>query len=1247
MFIKSITLEGFKSYAQNTVIDLFDRQFNAITGLNGSGKSNILDAVCFVMGISSLNHMRASNLQELIYKVGKAGINKASVSITFDNTDKKTSPIGYQDYDTLIITRTIYQSKSKYYINGYSETQEKVKNLFMSVRLNINNPHFLIMQGKVTKVVNMKPVEILGLLEETSGTSIYESKKDSSIKLIKKKENKLEEIQKLISENITPSLEKLRKEKQDFFTWKTKDTEFQELNKYLTAYEYYTTNVNLNSKGSERENYENLRTKEQLDLNKVVHELMYIETEIKKLEINVDSDSDKNIQDLDIQVKKLKIEVKNLEVQKKNTNKYIENSNKEIIKNNMNSNKTNMNIQKLEAEVLNMDSNHEIYEKDLENNNERLKELERNLENVGKESASNIKDSAFNLNKMIQDNMTTINKTEQENKNKESQIKLLDEEMNSKSKEITALKSNNLKDAGKKKNEIEKNMNKIQRDMENLNIDSKEVKELEAKLKFDHNDISELYNKMNYAIQSSNTKNNYIKYTTDFRDPESSFDRSKIKGRVIKLFQVEDSKYIKALEGAAMWKLFNIVVDSNDTSKALLNNRCLDGSNTFIPMNKIDPPFIHNNLKEKVKQYGQDAQFAIDLVKFDEKYRTTMRYVFGNVVICSNAKICKEIAYNNDKTRQAKCITLEGDEFDNGTMKGGASGFNAIFGTISKARDLFIIESQLESKKKETRDTEQKFKIAREKLFSLTSLREKLKTLEIALDLNSEEKILVKIQQLEADIQSNKDSITMNNKRKTDNNSMIVNLNKEIKKLKEEEKELVQINSNKNDVKSAKEMFNKKIKERITKIKECTDKIKGNTKDTNKLKNQIKEKQNDLVSIQDNINEEQKSIGENNKKIEEIEFTTIQTIQNKETKEIKLMKMKMEFSKNQEAIEKLNEEHSRKNKSREEHDYRLKKLEKQLEQRENDLKEGVKKLEVMDKEHTWIHSEKEFFNQKGTFFDFENLTEENSSRNNKNHDSNNDLDSLQNKVEKLREECKSLKRKVNLKADAIAVDLENQYTELMKRKDILTNDKYLIEKTIADLDIKRKEALEEIYEVVNKNLNSIYSTLLPGAQAKLNRVDTESLMKGLELKVGFNNTWKKSLSELSGGQRSLLALSLILSLLLYKPAPLYILDEIDAALDLSHTSNLGVMIKEHFPQSQFIIVSLKDGMFNNANVLYSVTYVEGSSKVSRTVFNMSKNIGNQLVKKVDNKKMIGVGGKSDDNNNNSNKENECNRMSNN
>lgn len=178
---------------------------------------------------------------------------------------------------------------------------------------------------------------------------------------------------------------------------------------------------------------------------------------------------------------------------------------------------------------------------------------------------------------------------------------------------------------------------------------------------------------------------------------------------------------------------------------------------------------------------------------------------------------------------------------------------------------------------------------------------------------------------------------------------------------------------------------------------------------------------------------------------------------------------------------------------------------------------------------------------------------------------------------------------------------EDEYNDLISKKNIIENDKTKIKMVIEELDEKKKETLKVTWAKVNSDFGSIFSTLLPGTMAKLEPPEGCSFLDGLEVRVAFGSVWKQSLSELSGGQRSLLALSLILALLLFKPAPLYILDEVDAALDLSHTQNIGRMIKSHFPHSQFIVVSLKEGMFNNANVLFRTKFVDGVSTVQRTV----------------------------------------------
>jgi len=120
---------------------------------------------------------------------------------------------------------------------------------------------------------------------------------------------------------------------------------------------------------------------------------------------------------------------------------------------------------------------------------------------------------------------------------------------------------------------------------------------------------------------------------------------------------------------------------------------------------------------------------------------------------------------------------------------------------------------------------------------------------------------------------------------------------------------------------------------------------------------------------------------------------------------------------------------------------------------------------------------------------------------------------------------------------------------------------------------------------------------LPGNFAKLEPPEGKDVTDGLEVKVCLGKVWKQSLTELSGGQRSLIALALIMSLLQFKPAPMYILDEVDAALDLSHTQNIGRLIKTRFKGSQFIVVSLKEGMFTNANRIYRTRFVDGTSSV--------------------------------------------------
>jgi structural maintenance of chromosome 2 len=237
------------------------------------------------------------------------------------------------------------------------------------------------------------------------------------------------------------------------------------------------------------------------------------------------------------------------------------------------------------------------------------------------------------------------------------------------------------------------------------------------------------------------------------------------------------------------------------------------------------------------------------------------------------------------------------------------------------------------------------------------------------------------------------------------------------------------------------------------------------------------------------------------------------------------------------------------------------------------------------KNHTWIESEKSAFGVEGGDYDFKAT----------------DPTEMSRELKSLKSEQDELSKKINKKVMGMIEKAEGEYTELLRKRKVVENDKKKIHSVIDELDVKKKAELQRTWKKVNKDFGSIFSTLLPGASAKLEPPEGMEAWEGLEVKVAFGDVWKESLSELSGGQRSLLALSLILSLLLFKPAPMYILDEVDAALDLSHTQNIGNMLRNHFSQSQFIVVSLKEGMFNNANVIFRTKFVDGVSTVTRTI----------------------------------------------
>ena len=839
MHIKEIIIDGFKSYSVRTSIPLLDPHFNAITGLNGSGKSNILDAICFVLGISTLSHVRASNLNELIYKYGQAGINKASVAIIFDNTDKRFSPIGCEDYDEITVTRSIFQSKSKYYLNGYNATQESIKSLFQSVKLNINNPHFLIMQGKVTQVVNMKPLEILGLLEEAAGTSMYENKKENALKTIKKKENKLEEISKIISEEITPQLEKLLKDKQNYLTWKSRENEISRVSKLLCALDYYNISEGISNKVSLVESLKKANEKYNQEVNKSNLTIENLNKEMLSIENQSRKENDQMLHELENSHKQLSNEMKSFKQQEENLKKNNNNSLKEINKLENENSQIQIASENMEKAKLDKENSLAVLEKELELKNNLLKEYERNLENV-KAGRVNQDGEIFNMNKIINETKNNMLKCDSEKNNLNNQIRFLEEQRGIKKAKLSDYKKS-IEQMKKQAVNIDKQITQIKRelgidlDISQINLDDDDeanpqtIDILKREIAFNENELSKLEERQNDLLRRYANRVEF-----NYRDPEPNFDRRKVKGKVLRLFSITDEKYATALEQLAGARLYNVVTDNERTSSLLFSRKCFDSYVTTIPNSKIYYKEIPAEVRRLVQEIaGNEAKLAIELIKFDKELMPAMQYVFGSTYVCCSTEIAKKLTFNN--RIRARCVNLEGDIFDaQGTVTGGATIKNSE-NILVKVKEISYIQETIKEYRAKTNQKKEEQEKYIENMGKNNSLKVKLENLLREKNELKEENISRNLKNFENDILRSNEEIKRIEERIISLAETENNYSKELQKLIQELEEF-----KKNG--SSKEVYNKKIKEVKTNLTDIDKNIKNMKKIIMELEFYIKQK---------------------------------------------------------------------------------------------------------------------------------------------------------------------------------------------------------------------------------------------------------------------------------------------------------------------------------------------------------------------------------------------------------------------
>lgn len=1169
MKVEELVIDGFKSYATRTVISGWDPQFNCITGLNGSGKSNILDAICFVLGITAMATVRAQNLQDLIYKRGQAGVTKASVTIVFDNSDTATSPIGFEKYAQISVTRQIVLGgTSKYLINGHRAQQQTVQHLFQSVQLNINNPNFLIMQGRITKVLNMKPAEVLALIEEAAGTRMYEDRKDKALKTMAKKDAKRQESALLLEEEIRPKLDKLRQEKKSFLEYQHTQSDLERAIKLIVAHDYVMLSRGTEEMQTAIDALVAEKDAKTAAVETNTHEMGVLETQIKELKARqaAEASKDSNVSQLQKEAKAASHEVVRLTttLDLKRTQLTEEEAQLERLD-------ASDGSEELEKRQLEVDSSQrevdahtqrlDTLTKALESKRELLQSLQTGIaSSAGKESG--YQRQLAEAREQANDSRVAIDRAEM-------RIGHLTE----------AIKNDGpkLKQAQKQNQVVLDKLEKLREAKGGLEAEIQRLlavpgadedwagKEKQSLARIDS---------LGAQIDQAKREASFSEFT--YSRPHAGFNPSSVKGFVAELLTINEDNMDKcvALQVAAGAKLFNVVVDNEVTGKELLQRGRLKRRVTMIPLNKIAAEGLISAQRLSIAQQVAPGKVgrALELVGYSEEVSKAMAYVFGGSLVCADQETAKKIAYHPQI--RAHCVTLEGDHYSpEGTLSGGSqqrSGdllkkltrINQLSQELEDARyDLSNIQSSMAQFSKVISE--------RKKLENELSIREhEIKTGEKQLDSSSSASVLRKMQEQEAELKELQESLPLLHQTLEDSLTLITTIERDMAdfgknkggKLEELAASVETMAAEVAEHRSVVDAASAAHEDIQTALEQFAADLSGLKDEAETLRESIQASRGALTQLERQQEESRAKEASLSEQVRELTAALVGMDEERQSLEATLQ-AKREFHADALVASKEAEHiHSRK----------IKELE--------DASRGASALES---KYSWVATDSHLFGKSGSHYDYESV----------------DIKQVRRAAGQLEERIKGLGHKVNDKVMNMIDNVEKKEATLRGMIRTIEKDKLKIEETIVSLNDYKCKALTKTWQKVSDDFGAIFATLLPGSFAKLVLLEGKEITEGLEIKVMLGKIWKESLAELSGGQRSLVALSLILALLQFKPAPMYILDEVDAALDLNHTQNIGHLIKTRFKGSQFIVVSLKEGFFSNANRVFKARFQEGSSSV--------------------------------------------------
>lgn len=1184
MYLKSLELQGFKSFPDKTVLD-FGKGLTAVVGPNGSGKSNIGDAVRWVLGEQSSKTLRGGKMEDVIFggTEKRKPVSFASVTLNISNEDHT---LNVESEQVSVMRRLWRNGDSEYSINGAQVRLKDILELFMDTGLG-RDGYSIIGQGRVADIVGSKSNERREIFEEAAGISKFRYKKAESERRLASAEDNILRLKDILSE-LEGRVEPLRIQSEKAKKYLVLAEERKTLEVSVWAHKLTEIKDSLSELGNkllvQNGEYE-LLTNEIAAAEEEINELAIkrrqcsASAEEYRGKINELTQSNataaadiavfkNNIKHYGEQIEEFERKIGELSASESETKERIEAKKKEISEIAENRASTEKQISELEEKLRLLNDEGDRYSQEYSGSSDRLNalyirrsELKFTLEN-SKNARADAERSIEEIDSLLEDIKPQISEHEKE----KSEI------------------SDGIKDIEKA---IEGANNKLSGYNMLYSKKSEQLKTLNAEFSEAELNLRNLKSRRQMLIDLDNSMEGYAGSVKSVVSAAKSSRLRGVRGTVAGLVSVEP-KYSVAIETALGGALQNIVVDNEEAAKAGIRflKETNGGRATFLPLTSVKGNTLRENGLDMQEGY---VAIASELVSREPEYDGIIASLLGRIVIAENIDLATNIAKKYGY--KFRIITLDGQVINaGGSFTGGSTSRST--GMLTRKNEIAAIENN-------AKRIEAKNQILKDRLASLSAEVEKL-----GYDVEGERE---EIQSMEADkirfegeLKNSElllsQLITREGELNKARESSLSAIESADKAYEDGEKQLSDVNS---EIEGLEELVSK-ASQRSDESRQKREQLSNELSDTKlklvELAKDIEAAQLVISQLSGGIDSARSMAAEYNQRIAELNANIAEENENISEREVE--------AKNAEAtIQSLN------TRIKSELDSSL-----EYERRENEIRQTQRQMsdrkETVSAEITRLNERIDSTNRESESI-ISQLWEAYSMTVAQAYESAQELEDVSAANKHLNELKSKIRALGTVNTDAI-----DEYKEVSERYEFLngqlsdvTKSKSELERLISELTKSMKEIFSESFAKINENFKQIFVELFGGGKAELKLTDPDNVLEsGIEINVAPPGKVIKNLSLLSGGEQSFVAIAIYFAILKLRPSPFCILDEIEAALDDVNVTRYAQYLRNFTDTTQFIVVTHRRGTMEEADVLYGVTMQEkGVSKllkmdVSQAVF---------------------------------------------